>query len=159
MSISQLAPRGDAELALLEEMQGEGKPIKTGELAARAMKRFPELTTTELKRRTPSGTLFWPGRFRFDLNNLKKKGQAANPVRGHWEITGLGIQRLAGESPAPGRYLQGLSTTQRKVVQLLLDTVTAVKRGEVAARIRMKESGFTIKLGKHIKQTTVEVIR
>ncbi len=87
MGISQLAPRKEAELALLDEMQKEGKPIKTGELVATAIKHFPQLTDAELRRRTPSGSLFWRGRFRFDLDHLKKRRHATNLVKGFWGIT------------------------------------------------------------------------
>ena len=96
MSISQLAPRDEAELALLEEMQKEGKPVKTGELVGRAIRHFSGLTLAELQRRTPSGTVFWPGRFRFDLDHLKKRGHAANPVKGFWEMTDWRVERLNG---------------------------------------------------------------
>ena len=96
MSISQLAPRDEAQLALLDEMQKEGKPVKTGESVARAIKHFPQLTPTELRRRTPSGTIFWTGRFRFDLDHLKKRGYATNRVKGFWEITDLGTKRFKG---------------------------------------------------------------
>jgi restriction endonuclease Mrr len=158
MSISQLVPREDAELALHEEMWKEGKPIKTSELVARAIKHFPQPTPAELQRRTPSGTLFWPGRFRFDLNNLKKKGQASSPMRGYWEITSSGIQRLTGKSQSPTHLLQSLAATDKKIIKLLYDTARAIQRGEVAAEITMKEGEFTIKIGKDIRHTTVGVV-
>ena len=94
MSISQLAPREEAQLALLDEMQKEGKPIRTGESVTRAIKHFPQLTPTELQRRTPSGTIFWTGGVVFDLDHLKKRGHATNLVRGFWEITELGTKRF-----------------------------------------------------------------
>jgi len=96
MSISQLVPRQEAEMALLKELQEDGKLSRTGESVEEAMKHFPQLSPVELQRRTPSGTLFWPGRFRFDLDHLKKRGYATNPVKGFWEITDSGIERLNG---------------------------------------------------------------
>jgi len=96
MSISQLVPLREAELALLRELKNEGKPVKTKELVKRVISQFPsELTPLELKRRTPSGTFWWGGRLRYDLNRLKKKGEARRPVKGCWEITALGSQILA----------------------------------------------------------------
>jgi restriction endonuclease Mrr len=87
-------------MALLQELSKGDEPIETGTAVEKAIGHFPQLTSAELKRRTPSGTLFWPGRFRFDLDHLKKQGYAANPSRGFWEITNLGIQRLNGSKPS-----------------------------------------------------------
>ena len=95
MSISQLVPIKEAETTLLDELHNEGGPVKTGILVKRSIKRFPaKLTPSELRRKTPSGTPWWPGRFRYDLNRLKKKGETYSPIKGHWEITGLGCLRL-----------------------------------------------------------------
>lgn len=95
MSISQLVPIKEAETALLDELQNEGGSVKTRVLVRRSIKRFPtELTPSELQRKTPSGTLWWPGRFRYDLNRLKKKGETYRPAKGYWEITELGSRRL-----------------------------------------------------------------
>lgn len=99
MSISQLVPRQEAEMALLEELRKEGRLSKTGECVGEAIEHFPQLTPAELQRRTPSGTIFWPGRFRFDLDRLKKRRYATNPVKGFWEITDRGIKRLNGSHP------------------------------------------------------------
>jgi len=96
MSTSQLVPRQEAKRALLEELRKESRLSKTGRCVEEAIKHFPQLTPAELQRRTPSGTLFWPGRFRFDLDHLKKRGYASNPVKGYWEITDSGIQGLSG---------------------------------------------------------------
>ncbi len=96
MSISHLVPRQEAEMALLDELRKEGKFSKTGKSVGEAIKHFPQLTPAELERRTPSGTIFWPGRFRFDLDHLKKRGYATNPVKGFWEITNFGAERLKG---------------------------------------------------------------
>ena len=99
MSISQLVPRQEAEMALLEELRKEGRLSRTGKSVGEVIKRFPQLTPAELQRRTPSGTIFWPGRFRFDLDHLKKRGYATNPVTGFWEITDRGIERLNVSHP------------------------------------------------------------
>jgi len=99
MSISQLVPRQEAEMALLEELRKEGRLSRTGKSVGETIKRFPQLTPAELQRQTPSGTIFWPGRFRFDLDHLKKRGYATNPVKGFWEITDRGIERLNGPQP------------------------------------------------------------
>jgi hypothetical protein len=96
MSISRLVPRQEAEMALLEELRKEGKLSETGKSVGEAIKHFPQLTPAELQRRTPSGTIFWPGRFRFDLDHLKKRGYATNPVKSFWGITDLGTERLKG---------------------------------------------------------------
>lgn len=156
MSISQLAPRDKAELALLKEMQKEGKPIKTGELVARAIKHFPKLTPAELQRRTPSGTLFWPGRFRFDLNSLKRKGQATNPTKGHWEVTRPGIQRLGRAATPAARRDPRLAKAIEEALKIISDTVKAIKRDEVQATIKLGKNEMTIRLGKEIKETTLE---
>ena len=159
MSISQLVPLKEAETALLQESLSEGKVIKTGELVCRAFKHFPQLTPSELQRRTPSGTLFWPGRFRYDLDRLKKKGEAINPVKGFWEITSLGIQRLTGSSKPSVQQVQKLSKSERKVMDLIVESVKAIKDGEVPATVIMKEGEFTIKLGEDIKQTKVLITK
>jgi restriction endonuclease Mrr len=99
VSISRLIPRQEAEMALLEELRKEGKLSGTGKSVGEAIKHFPQLTPAELQRRTPSGTIFWPGRFRFDLDHLKKRGYATNPVKGFWEITDLGTEQLKGSQP------------------------------------------------------------
>lgn len=87
MSISQLVPSKDAEEALLEELNIGGKVTKTGELVEKAMRHFPQLGPDELRRRTPSGTRWWPGRFRFDIDRLKIKGDVTSPSKGYWQIT------------------------------------------------------------------------
>lgn len=159
MSISQLVPLKEAETALLQESLSEGKVIKTGELVRRAMKHFPQLTPLELQRRTPSGTLFWPGRFRYDLDRLKKKGEAINPVKSFWKITGLGIQRLTGSSQPSAQQVQKLSKSEGKVMDLIVEAAKSIKNGEVPATVIMKEGEFTIKLGKDIKQTKVLIVK
>lgn len=155
MSISQLVPLEEAEMALLEESQSEGKAIKTGELVKRAIKHFPQLTSSELQRRTPSGFSWWPGRFRFDLDRLKKKDEMRSPSKGYWEITSPGIQRLAGSSQPSIQKVQNLSKSDKKVLDLIVETAKAVKKEEIPAIIAMGKGVFTIKLGKDIKKTKV----
>lgn len=159
MSISKLVPLGEAEMALLEEAQSEGKAIKTGELIKRAIKHFPQLTHSELQRRTPSGTPWWPGRFRFDLNRLKKKGEIRSPSKGYWEITSLGIQRLAGSSQPSTQQVKNLSKSDKEVLDLIVETAKAVKKEQVPARITMGKGVFKIKLGKDIKKTKILVVK
>jgi len=86
MVISSVVPWREAERVLLDELCKEGRPSKTGELTKRAIARFPVLTPEELRRRTPSGTEWWPGFFRIALNNLRKKGAAKRPTRGFWAL-------------------------------------------------------------------------
>jgi len=88
VSISGLVPGGNREAALLEEIEKESGRAETGVLVDRAIGRFlDKLTPLELARTTPSGTLWWPGRFRFDLDALKKKGKVRRPEKGCWELT------------------------------------------------------------------------
>ncbi len=159
MSISKLVPLEEAEMALLEESQREGKAIKTGELVKRAIKHFPQLTLSELQRRTPSGFSWWPGRFRFDLDRLKKRGEMSSATKAYWEITNLGIQRLAGPGQPSAKQIQNLSKSDKKVLDLIVETAKAVKKEEVPARITMGKGVFTIKLGKDIKKTKVLVAK
>lgn len=159
MSISQLVPSKDAELALLEESQSEGRAIKTGELVKRSIKHFPQLTPSELQRRTPSGSPWWPGRFRFDLNRLKKRGEMRSPTKGYWEITSPGIQRLTGSSQPSAQQVQKLSRSERKVPDLIIETAKAIKKGEIPARITIGKGSFTVKFGKDIKKTEIAVTK
>lgn len=156
MSISQLAPRDKVEIVQLREMQLEGKRIETGELFSRTVKYFPKLTSVELQRRTPSETLFWPGRFRFDLNSLKRKGQAVNPVRGYWQITTSGTQRLASANAPPAKPAPKLTHNIKEAADLLFDTAKYIKKKEIPATIIVGKNEMTIRLGKNIKRTTVE---
>lgn len=157
MSISQLVPLKEAEIALLEELQRERKAIKTGELMRRVVKHFLQLTPSELQRRTPSGSLWWPGRFRFDLDRLKKKGEVRSPVKGCWEITNVGIQRLSNPVKPPERDVVTLSKAQRYLLDCLVETVEAVKAGEIPATVYSKDGEYTVKLGRHIKETKIVV--
>lgn len=157
MSISQLVPLKEAEIALLEELQSEGKAVMTGELVRRSIKHFPQLTPSELQRRTPSGSLWWPGRFRFDLNRLKKKGEVRSPVKGCWEITNIGIQRLSSPIQPPEREVVKLSKAKRQLLDCLVETVEAVKAGEIPAIVYSKNGEYTVKLGRHIKETKIVV--
>jgi len=156
MSISQLVPLEEAEMMLLEELQSEGKAAKTGDLVKRAMKRFPKLTKLELGRRTPSGTLWWPGRFRFDLDRLKKKGEVSTPTKGYREITSLGVQRLNGSNLSA---VHKLSKSERKTLDLAVEYTEAMKAGEIPGIVIMKESELTIKVGRKIKRTQVIVAK
>jgi len=144
MNISGLVPLRGAELALLKELQNEGRSIKTGELVRRAMGHFPQLTRSELRRRTPSGTLWWPGRFRYDLDRLKKRGEVRIPRRGYWEITEAGAQAKPVLTQLESEYLDFIE-----------EVIHDIRTGKVPARITTKADGFAVKLGKHIKETTL----
>lgn len=157
MSISQLVPLKEAEIALLEELQREGKTIETGELVRRVIKRFPQLTPSELQRRTPSGSLWWPGRFRFDLDRLRKQGEVRSPVKGCWEVTNVVIQRLNSPVKSLEREVVKLPKAQRHLLDCLVETVEAVKAGEIPATVYSKDGEYTVKLGRHIKETKIVV--
>ena len=94
-SVNSLVPRDDAELALLFELFMCGGEGDTGYIVERAMARFPVLQTQkELNRETPSGRGWWSGRFRFNISNLVKRGEAINVKRGLWRITEKGMDRI-----------------------------------------------------------------
>ncbi len=159
MSISQLVPLKEAEMVLLEELQSESKAAKTGDLVKRAMKRFPQLTKLELGRRTPSGTLWWPGRFRFDLDRLKKKGEVGIPTKGYREITALGVQRLNGSNLSATKQVHKLSKPERKALDLAVEYTEAMKTGKIPGIVIMKGNELTIKVGGKINQTKVIVAK
>ena len=147
MSISRLVPLREAESALLEEMRDEGRSVRTGELVERSIKHFSvKLTPSELQRRTPSGTFWWPGRFRYDLDRLKKKGEAIRPAKGYWKITELGCRRLTGPK---------LFDSKKEFLDLAEEVIQAIKAGEVTAIIQLNGAGFTVELGRHIKETQI----
>lgn len=90
-NISLLVPRDEAEMAILKELTMIGGDADTGYIVSRAMERFPVLKIPKEKgRQTPSGHPWWPGRFRFDLTNLKKKGEVVGIRRGVLRITDKG---------------------------------------------------------------------
>ena len=94
-SINRLVPNAEAELALLWELYKCGGDGDTGYIVERAMARFPVLQTpTQLDRETPSGTIWWRGRFRLDLSRLGRKDEAQNYRRGSWRIIQKGRERL-----------------------------------------------------------------
>lgn len=158
MSTSSLVPREEREIALLEEMQGQRKPIKTGELVKRAISRFPDrLTPSELQKRTPSGFPWWSGRFRFDLDALRKKGEAMRPTKGYWEITSPGVQRLNAQ-PSQEQHA-GLTKSELKLLDWTKEVMDAIETGEIPAIVRTQKGGFTVELGKHIKETQIVVGR
>lgn len=119
MAISGLVPWREAERVLLEELQKEGRPVKTGELTRRAIERFPTLTPAELKRRTPTGTKWWDGYFRLVLDLLKKKGEAKSATKGYWEITKLGIQRVGRPKQLPQLQQPKLSVPEKELLDLI----------------------------------------
>lgn len=110
--ISAKAPRAQAKIVLLGEMEKAGGGLDTRTLVTNAMARFPELTSTELRRKVNGREPWWPGRFRFDLNSLKRKGEARNPKKGWWEISPKGRQRLSSVRLPPA------TTPVRKLKEL-----------------------------------------
>lgn len=95
MSVNSLVPNDEAEIAILWELVMIGGDADTAYIVNRSMKHFPILQSAEEHNRmTPAGHLWWPGRFRFDLTSLKRKGQAVNVRRGYWKITRAGLQRI-----------------------------------------------------------------
>ncbi len=150
-----LISRKEAEKVLLEELRKEGRPIKTGELIRRVIQRFPVITPSALKRRTPTGTKFWPGSFRFVLDLLKKKGEAVSPAKGYWEITKLGIQRLTEPIQSPHRQELKLSFLEKELLDWAEEVIKSMKAGEVPGIIRTRKYGFTVELGEHIKETQI----
>ena len=155
MAISSLVPWREAERVLLEELQKECRPIKTGELTRRAIARFPTLTPEELQRRTPSGAKWWPGYFRFVLNLLRKKGEARRPAKGYWETTKPGGQRLAASEQLPRPLEPKLSVHERELLDLFQEILQSIKKGEITAIITTKRDGFIVELGEHIKETMI----
>ncbi len=155
MAISSLVPWREAERVLLEELQKEGRPIKTGELTKRAIARFPTLTPEELQRRTPSGTKWWAGYFRFVLNLLRKKGETRRPAKGYWEVTKLGGQRLTASGQLPHPQEPKLSVHEKELLDLFQEILRSIENGEITAIITTKRDGFTVELGEHIKETMI----
>lgn len=93
-NITVLVPRSDAEIAILKELEMVGGDADTGYIVSRAMECFPVLQMPkEQDRKTPSRHPWWPGRFRFDLTNLKKKGEVVSIRRGVLRITDKGRER------------------------------------------------------------------
>lgn len=88
-------PKDDAELALLWELYKAGGELDTCDLVERAMSHFPILERQEERDcTTPSGRPWWPGRFRLNLADLKKRGEVVNIKHGRWGITEKGRNRL-----------------------------------------------------------------
>jgi restriction endonuclease Mrr len=95
MSISSLVPNDEAEKAILRELAMIGGDADTAYIVNRSMEHFPVLQRPEEKTRiTPAGHLWWPGRFRFNLTYLKRKGLVVNERRGRWRITNEGRRRI-----------------------------------------------------------------
>jgi len=98
MDESGKVPKSLAQLALLLELNLNGGEGDTGDIVASAMTRFPYLESPEaVGMETPAGIPWWPGRFRFDLNDLKTSADAENVSHGHWRITHKGQIRLNRE--------------------------------------------------------------
>lgn len=95
--ISWMVPKEAAELVLLRVMHNAGseKALPTGYIVKQAIEYFPNIQTpTEQSREPPSGHPWWEGYFRFQLTDLKRKGEAVNVRRGFWRITDKGGERV-----------------------------------------------------------------
>jgi len=114
--INSLVPNEDAELALLQELYKCGDEGETGYIVEQAMAHFPILQeSSEFNRETPSGRLWWLGRFRFDLSRLGKEGYAYNVKRGYWRISPKGTAKLKMEGYGVGAEgeNEGLTPTEK----------------------------------------------
>jgi len=129
-SINSLVPNEDAELALLSELHKCGGEGDTGYIIDQAIIHFPILqTSNERDRETPSGRPWWPGRFRFDLSNLGKKGEAVRIKRGTWRITQIGTDRL--KKQYFGVKKEPTKEEMRKEVQSISEITLAEKLMEL----------------------------
>ncbi len=147
MSISGVVPIRDREKAILAELRKEAKPVKTGVLTTRALTKLG-LSPTEIKRKTPGGYPWWTGCIRLDLDRMRKHGEVRRPTKGYWEIVdGAG---KSSSKPWPDKY-------SKRALNILADIIRNVKSGEVPALIIMKGGEFTVKIGKDIKETVVQV--
>ena len=72
--------------AILEEIRKHGGKIKLSDLYDPLTKGFPQLTSADLQRRTPSGSNYWQGYIRFALDALKKRGDVVNLAHGVWGL-------------------------------------------------------------------------
>lgn len=149
MTISSAIPIRDREKALLEELRHEGKPLRTGVLTERVLRKL-ELTPAEQRRTTPSGFPWWPGCLRFDLNRLQEQGKVRRPSKGYWEIVG-GNGNPSTKS-GPDKF-------SRRALNILAELVRDAKSGNIPVSVTMKRGEFTIKFGESIKQTSIEIAR
>ena len=125
MSISAKVPRSEAEVVLLEELGEAGGSLDTKTLVARSIGHFPTLTQRELERRVNGREPWWPGRFGFDLNSLKHKGEARNPEKGQWAISEQGRQRVSSGYLSPTITLVG---KLRDIIGRHLDSAHELKQ-------------------------------
>lgn len=149
MSISGAVPIRDREKAILEELRKEAKPVKTGVLTKRVVGRLG-LTPAERNRKTPGGYPWWTGCVRLDLNRLRQQGKVRRPSRGYWEIAGGNGQTPT--KPVPDKF-------SRRALNILGDLVRDAKSGDVPVLMTMKDGEFTIKIGKGIEKTVIELAR
>ena len=149
MTISSAIPIRAREKALLDELRREGKPIRTGVLIERVLKRLG-LTPAEWRRKTPSGYPWWPGCIRFDLNRLREQGKVCRQSKGYWQIAG-GNGNVTTK-PVPDKF-------SRRGLNILSDLIRDAKSGDIPVLITMRDGEITIKFGESIKQTLIEIAR
>lgn len=148
MSISSIVPVRDREEAIQKELRNEGRPVKTGALTRRVLRRFTsKLTPAELNRVTPSGYLWWPGCIRLDLDRLQKEGKVRNSSKGYWEIDNGNISEPTSRN---------LAKLNRQGLKLFAEALRVAKSDEVPFSVRIKGSEFTLRLEKDIKGTTAK---
>jgi restriction endonuclease Mrr len=153
MSISGLISIKEREDALIEEAQKEGKPIKTSDLLDRVLKRFSQLTLLELQRRTPSGSLWWRGCFRFDLDRLKKKGMMRNPAKGYWKVTSPGNQTVSNLSFSASN--SKIPNLKKETCALVQKVTRSIGKDQVKGRITVGSGKLIVEIGDHIKETEI----
>jgi len=149
MTISSAIPIRDREKALLDELRREGKPIRTGVLSERVLKRLG-ITPAERRRKTPSGYPWWPGCIRFDLHRLREQGKVRRQSKGYWEI--VGGNGNVSTKLVPDKF-------SRRELNILSDLIRDAKSGDIPVLITMKDGEITIKFGESIKQTSIEIAR
>ena len=79
---------------------------------------------------------------------MRKHGEVRRPTKGYWEIVdGAG---KSSSKPWPDKY-------SKRALNILADIIRNVKSGEIPALIIMKGGEFTVKIGKDIKETVIQV--
>ena len=72
---------------IVEEIRARGGKVRLADLYDPLTKKFPQLTSADLQRRTPSGSNWWQGYIRFALDALKKKGEVTHLTTGVWGVS------------------------------------------------------------------------
>ena len=77
-------------------------------------------------------------------------------MKGFWEITTLGIQRLALTNVSSAKPTPNRNTVVKDATNLLFDAAKYIKHEDFPATIVIGTNEITIRLGENIKRTTVE---